>query len=101
MEITVYSFTTSLLMIFAVFVLYTRTKNWLESNVPILFYLLMLAWVKSYADHVPALPLYIGLGIALLLRFEFMGKAFVRFLKFAETCAIVAVLYKCYTSMTT
>ena len=101
MEITVYTFTTSLLMIFAVFVLYTRTKNWLESNVPILFYLLMIAWVKAYADRVPALPLYIGLGIALMLRFEFMGKAFIRLLKFAEACAIVAVLYKCYTSMTT
>jgi hypothetical protein len=101
MQITVYSFTTSLLMIFAVFVLYTRTKNWLESNIPILFYLIMISWVKSYADHIPALPLYIGLGLALMLRFEFMGKNLVRLLKFAETCVIVAVLYESYKSMTT
>ena len=100
MQITVYTFTTSLLMIFAVFVLYTRTRNWLESNVPILFYLIMIAWVKSYADRIPALPIYLGLGVALLLRFEFMGKTLIRLLKFAEACVIAAVLYACYTSMT-
>jgi hypothetical protein len=101
MQITVYTFTTSLLMIFAVFVLYTRTKNWLESNVPILFYIIMIAWVKSYAAQIPALPLYVGLGLALLLRFEFLGKNLVRLFKFAEACVIAAVLYDCYTSMTT
>ena len=101
MQITVYTFTTSLLMIFAVFVLYTRTKNWLESNIPILFYLIMIGWVKSYADRIPALPLYIGLGLALMLRFEFMGKNLVRVFKFAEVFVIGAVLYACYTSMTT
>jgi hypothetical protein len=101
MQITVYTFTTSLLMIFAVFVLYTRTKNWLESNIPILFYIIMISWVKGYADRVPALPLYIGLGLALMLRFEFMGKTVIRLCKFAEVCAIGVVLYACYTSMTT
>jgi hypothetical protein len=101
MQITVYTFTTSLLMVFAVFVLYTRTKNWLESNVPLLFYIIMIAWVKAYADRVPILPLYIGLGLALMLRFEFMGKALVRLFKLAEICVIAAVLYKCYASITT
>jgi len=99
MQITVYTFTTSLLMIFAVFVLYTRTKNWLESNVPILFYLIMICWVKSYADQIPALPLYIGLGLALMLRFEFMGKPLVRLVKFSEVCVIAAVIYNCYQSI--
>lgn len=101
MQITVYTFTTSLLMIFALFVLYTRSKNWLESNVPILFYLIMIAWVKSYADRIPALPLYIGLGLALMLRFEFMGKNIVRICKLAEVCVIAAILYGCYNSMVT
>jgi len=101
MEITVYTFTTSLLMIFAIFVMYTRTKDWLESNVPIMFYIIMIAWVKTYADRIPALPLYIGLGLALLLRFEFMGKIPVRLCKVAEACVIMAILYTCYKSITT
>ncbi|HTP89368.1 MAG TPA: hypothetical protein VMJ34_20605 [Bryobacteraceae bacterium] len=100
MQITVYTFTTSLLMVFALFVLYTRSKNWLESNVPIIFYIIMIAWVKSYADHVPALPVYVGLALALLLRFEFMGKSLIRFVKFAEFCAVAVVLWECFRSMT-
>ena len=99
MQITVYTFTTTLLMVFALFVLYTRTKNWLESNVPILFYIIMISWVKSYADQIPALPLYVGLGLALMLRFEFMGKTLVRLVKFTEVCVIAAVLYNCYKSI--
>jgi len=100
MQITVYTFTTSLLMAFALFVVYTRMKNWMESNVPIMFYVIMICWVKTYADTIPAVPLYAGLGLALLLRFEFMGRNLVRFLKFAEFCVIAAVVYLCFKSIT-
>jgi len=100
MQITIYTFTTTLLMVFALFVMYTRMKNWLESNIPIMFYVIMIAWVKTYADTLSALPLYVGLGLACLLRFEFMGKKLVGLLKFVEGCAIAAVLYECFKSIT-
>jgi len=101
MQITTYNFTTGLLMIFALLVVFTRMKNWMESNVPIMFYVVMIWWVHSYADRIPAIPVYIGLGLALLLRFEFMAKNFTRMIKFSEFCAICAILYECYKTMTT
>ncbi len=100
MDINIYTFTTALLMIFALFVVYTRMKNWLESNIPLLFYAIMIGYAHSYSDRIPAIPLYIGLGLALLLRFEFMAVNVTRVVKFFEFCVIAAVLYECYVSMT-
>lgn len=100
MEINTYTFTTALLMIFAVFVVYTRMKNWVESNIPLMFYAVMIAYAHSYADRIPAIPLYIGLALALLLRFEFMAVNITRVVKFFEFCVIGAILYECYVSMT-
>ncbi len=100
MEISTYTFTTSLLMIFALLVVYTRMKNWMESNIPLMFYAIMIVYTHSYADRIPAIPLYVGLGLALLLRFEFMAGNIMRVVKFFEFCVIGAVLYECYKSMT-
>jgi hypothetical protein len=99
MQITAHTFTTSLLMIFALLVVYARMRNWTESNVPLIFYGVMIAYVHAYADDIPALPLYVGLALTLLLRFEFMARGLALLVKFAELCAIGLILYNCYRSI--
>jgi len=99
MRIDTYTFTTGLLIIFGIFVIYTRMRNWVESNVPIFFYVIMAMYVNTYADGIPALPIYIGLVLTLLLRFEFMNSSFNIFLRGAEGCSLAALLYFCWKSM--
>ncbi|HEY6390168.1 MAG TPA: hypothetical protein VIX89_02750 [Bryobacteraceae bacterium] len=90
----VFSVTTLLLVAFALFVIYIRTKNWLDSNVPIIYYVAMITYVKSIDN--PRLPLWIVLvGFALggLLRFEFMNTVFTRIIKALEMVTLAVIIY--------
>jgi hypothetical protein len=85
--------TLGLLVLFGLFVAYTRMKNWLDSNVPIIFYLLLIAYMQSNDGTVPFWLTCTGCALALLLRFEFMNTAFTRGIKFLELSALAVMLY--------
>jgi len=90
----VFSVTTLLLVAFALFVVYIRTKNWLDSNVPIIYYVAMVIYVRSIDN--PRLPLWVVLvGFALggLLRFEFMNAVFTKIVKILELATLAVIIY--------
>ena len=89
------SVTTALIVAFGLFVIYTRFKNWLDSNVPIFFYVILIAYMKSIDGDVPLWLMLTAFALALLLRFEFMNVAFSRIVKGFEFCALGGILYLC------
>jgi len=59
-----------------------------NSNLPLLYYSAALA-VNSLADRgLSPYLLYSGIAFALILRFEFMGKSFTKFIGFMTSLAI-------------
>src|ERR1700730_6195091 len=89
------SVTTALIIAFALFVIYTRLKNWLDSNVPIFFYVILIAFMKSVDGSVPLWLMLTGFALALVLRFEFMNISFARIVKVLELCVLGAIIYFC------
>jgi hypothetical protein len=87
--------TTALIVAFALFVIYTRFKNWLDSNVPIFFYVILIAYVKSVDGTVPLWLMLTAFALGLVLRFEFMNVTFARVVKVFELCALGAIIYFC------
>jgi phosphoglycerol transferase MdoB-like AlkP superfamily enzyme len=87
--------TTALMVAFALFVIYTRFKNWLDSNVPIFFYVILIAFVKSVDGTVPLWLMLAAFALGLVLRFEFMNVTFARVVKVFELCALAAIIYFC------
>jgi hypothetical protein len=70
--------TTALIVAFALFIIYTRLKNWLDSNVPIFFYVILIAYMKAVEGTVPLWLMLAAFALALVLRFEFMNVTFAR-----------------------
>lgn len=91
------SVTTALMAGFALFVAFTRLKNWLESTVPILFYIALIVYMKAIDGDVPLWLSLAGFGCALMLRFEFMNEIFARIVKTIEMCILAAIIYLCVT----
>ena len=87
--------TTALIVAFAFFVIYTRFKNWLDSNVPIFFYVILIAFMKSVDGDVPLWLMLTAFALGLVLRFEFMNITFARVVKIFEFCALGAIIYLC------
>jgi hypothetical protein len=88
------SVTAVLLILFGVFVMYTQWKNWFDSNLPIIFYVVFFTFMQSIdAGVVPIWLIVAGFGMALILRFEFMNTGFTRVVKFLELGTLGAMLY--------
>ena len=87
------SVTAVLIIAFGLFVMYTQWKNWFESNLSIIFYVIFFLFMKSVDGIVPSWLLLAGFGLALLLRFEFMNTGFTRVVKYLELGALGAMLY--------
>jgi len=77
----------------ALIVIYTRTRNWLDNNFPLVFYFGMIGYAASIEDRFPPYLIYIGLGLGGLLRFEFMSPNFTRVIKICEYCVLGAIVY--------
>ena len=90
-----FAVTTGLMAAFACFVVYIRIKNWLDSNVPIIFYIALLIYMKSVDGSVPLLLIAVSFALGLLLRFEFMNPFFIRIVKVLELCTLAAIIYFC------
>jgi len=87
--------TTALIIAFALFVIYTRFNNWHDSNVPIFFYVSLIAFMKSVDGNVPLWLMLTAFALALVLRFEFMNVTFARIIKGFELCALGGIIYLC------
>jgi hypothetical protein len=87
------SVTAILIIAFGVFVMYTQWKNWFDSNLAIIFYVVFFSFMKTIDGGVPAWLIFAGFGLALVLRFEFMNSGFTRIVKYLELGALGAMLY--------
>src|SRR5260370_31025371 len=88
-----YTVTTALMVAFAFFVIYVRLKNWLQSSVPIFFYIVLIIYMQRTEGNVPFWLSCIGFGLTFLLRFEFMNERFTAFVKFLEIGILGAIIY--------
>jgi len=85
--------TLGLLILFGLFIVYTRLKNWFDSNLPIIFYVVLIGYMQSVEGSVPFWLILTGLALSLVLRFEFMNNGFTRVIKFLELGALGGMLY--------
>jgi hypothetical protein len=90
---TPYTVTTALMAAFAFFVVYVRLKNWMDSNVPLFFYVAMIFYMRSVEGSVPIWLIIAGFALTLILRFEFMNPFLTKTVKFFELCALAVIIY--------
>jgi hypothetical protein len=64
-----------------------------DSNVPLLFYLFAVPFTTLFERPIHPGILYGGLGFVLLLRFEFMGPGFAKFIAFLANAGLCAMIW--------
>jgi hypothetical protein len=64
-----------------------------DSNLPLLFYFIAITFTNAFDRPVNPYLMYTGLVLALLLRFEFMGRGFTKFIAFCATGFLVMVIW--------
>jgi hypothetical protein len=87
-QATPLNITTILVIALAVIALTYLFRGRYDSNVPLLFYSATLLLTTLTDRSLNAYLLYSGIALALVLRFEFMGKGFAKFINVLTTAAI-------------
>ena len=85
--------TTGLMVAFALFVGFIRIKNWVHSNIPMLFYIILIAYMRAIDGNVPVWLIFTSFGLSLLLRFEFLNERFIQLVKILELCTLGLIVY--------
>ena len=64
-----------------------------DSNMPLLFYFVLILFSNATEREINPYLLYAGLMLAMLLRFEFMGGGVVKFVAFMTTATLMVIIY--------
>ena len=91
-DATPLNMTTMLVVAVAIVALVFLFRGRYDSNLPLLFYGVTLVLTSSTDRSLNAYLLYFGVAVALLLRFEFMGKGFTKFIGVLNTLAICLIV---------
>jgi hypothetical protein len=85
--------TTLLVVSLAVMAMVYLSRKRYESNLPLLFYSATVLLTSLSDRSVNPYLLYSGLAFALLLRFEFMGKGFAKFIGFLAASSMGLIVW--------
>jgi len=77
-----------LVVALAIIAIVLLSRGRYDSNVPLLYYSAALALSMLTDRGLPLILLYSGIAFALVLRFEFMGKGFTKFIGVANSIAM-------------
>jgi len=98
-DATPLNITTILVSALAVVALSFLMKGRYDSNLPLLFYAATLALTTMTDRSLNSYLLYSGIAFALVLRFEFMGKGFAKFVGILNSFAICLILITFFDQM--
>lgn len=77
----------------AVVAIFSLLRKKFDSNVPLLFYFFAVPFTHTFDRPVHPGILYGSLAMAMLLRFEFMGSSFTKFIAFLATCGLGVMIW--------
>jgi hypothetical protein len=85
--------TTLLVVVLAVVAMYFLVRKKYDSNLPLLFYFVALIFTNMSDKAVNPYLMFIGLGFAMMLRFEFMNTGFSKLVAFFATAFMGIIVY--------
>jgi len=85
--------TTLLVASLAVLAMVFLIRKKYDSNLPLFFYFIALIFTNMSDKEVNPYLMFIGLGFALLLRFEFMNAGFMKLVAYLATGAMGLIVY--------
>jgi hypothetical protein len=85
--------TTLIVVAIALIGIFMLLRKRYDSNLPLLFYFIALVFTNATDRTVNPILLYTGLGLALLLRFEFMNRGFSKVVAFLATGSMGLIVF--------
>lgn len=91
---------TIVLLALTAWVVVSRFTRNLESNWPLVYYMVVVAHLKAFEGGLNPYVVYMAVLCGLFLRFEFMGGAVLKFFRVIELGTLTYVAWRCLSLLT-
>jgi hypothetical protein len=89
-------------MAFTVFIAGLRQRKPVDNNWPFIYWVLVVMFTLSRPEETYNFNIVLlGLGMGMMLRFEFMNSSFVKLVGYIELAVMGYILYRGFTIITT
>lgn len=78
---------------------FARLRGLADNSWPLIYYIGIVAYSMLFPGHLESRYIYLGSVAALFLRFEFMGGAFLKFIKLVDFLTLLYFLYALATAL--
>jgi hypothetical protein len=95
-QLTNFNVVSAVMLGASVWMVWGRFTLRLESNWPLVYYLLMVIYNNTYPSRLNPYVLFISVVCGLLLRFEFMGIKVVRTVQIVEFAMLATLMYRLF-----
>lgn len=92
---TLFNVITLFMMAATVVMAIKRFQLRLDTNWPLLYYAILVAYARSFRYSLNDYWLFTGVACALVLRFEFLGGIFEKAIRAVELAVLAYVLWRC------
>ncbi|MBM3812166.1 MAG: hypothetical protein FJW20_11105 [Acidimicrobiia bacterium] len=92
--------TTAVMFGFTVYLMVVRFRTRRDWNLPLIYYLFVVAYHQAFPERLLAYAIYTGVVIALVIRFEFLPKKLEGVLRFLDISILTFLAYSFLTLVT-
>ncbi|MGH9673875.1 MAG: hypothetical protein ACRD44_11900 [Bryobacteraceae bacterium] len=92
--------TTGVMVLLSAFTIFTRFRFRVDHNWPLVYYLAVFAYHIWAPESLNPWVIYAGVVVTLLLRFEFMGGGFLKFMRAIDLGTLALLTYGFLVLMT-
>lgn len=93
-RLTPFSVITFIMMVATAGVIWIRFRKPVENNWPLFYYLAVVVYLKAFDGALEPMVVYVGMVVALLLRFEFLGGFILKVVKVADLLILGYFLWR-------
>ncbi len=87
------NFTLLLVLALGVWAIHSASKQRPDANLPLIFYAVILIFNRLFESEMDVTLILGGIALASLVRFEFLNKAFIRWITYLEIAVMVMILW--------
>ena len=95
-QLTNFNVISAVMLAASLWMVWGRFTLRLESNWPLVYYLLMVIYNNTYSRRLNPYVLFVAVICGLLLRFEFMGVRVVRIVQLVEFTMVAFLIYRLF-----
>ncbi len=87
------NFTTMLVLCLGIWAMSAVSKQRHDLNLPLIFYAVILIFNRMFDRGLDVRLILLGIALAALIRFEFLNKAFTKWISYTEIAVLVLIIW--------